>query len=132
VDYILTYANNVSVGTATVTITGTGAYTGTKSATFKIVKATPVVSVKPTASDISVGQALSASSLTGGTVSTAGSFAFTNPSTVPGSSGVFAASVTFTPSDTANWNTATITVNVNVTAAAAVGAVFSAMVGLFG
>ena len=36
-DYTLSYANNVKVGTATVTITGIGAYSGTKTATFKIV-----------------------------------------------------------------------------------------------
>lgn len=35
-DYTVTYASNTNVGTATVTITGAGYYTGTKSATFKI------------------------------------------------------------------------------------------------
>lgn len=37
-DYSLSYKNNVNVGTATVTITGKGNYTGTKPATFKIEK----------------------------------------------------------------------------------------------
>ncbi|MGV8083943.1 MAG: OmpL47-type beta-barrel domain-containing protein [Coriobacteriia bacterium] len=36
-DYTVAYANNVEVGTATVTITGKGNYTGTKNATFTIV-----------------------------------------------------------------------------------------------
>ena len=36
-DYTLSYKNNTAVGTATVTVTGKGNYTGTKSATFKIV-----------------------------------------------------------------------------------------------
>ena len=36
-DYTLSYKNNVKAGTATVTITGKGGYTGTTSATFKIV-----------------------------------------------------------------------------------------------
>ncbi len=36
VDYTVTYSNNVEVGTATVTITGIGEYTGTRTATFKI------------------------------------------------------------------------------------------------
>lgn len=36
-DYTISYKNNVNVGTATVVITGIGIYTGTKSATFKIV-----------------------------------------------------------------------------------------------
>jgi len=36
VDYTVSYKNNVKVGKATVTFTGTGAYTGTVSKTFKI------------------------------------------------------------------------------------------------
>ena len=36
-DYTLSYKANTKVGTATVTITGKGSYTGTKSVTFKIV-----------------------------------------------------------------------------------------------
>ena len=35
-DYTISYKNNVKVGTATMTITGKGNYTGTKSVTFKI------------------------------------------------------------------------------------------------
>lgn len=37
-DYTVSYANNVSVGTATVTITGIGIYTGSIAATFPIVE----------------------------------------------------------------------------------------------
>ena len=37
--YTLSYANNTKVGTATITITGKGNYTGTKKVTFKVVKA---------------------------------------------------------------------------------------------
>ena len=36
-DYKLSYSNNTKVGTATVTVTGRGNYTGTKKVTFKIV-----------------------------------------------------------------------------------------------
>ncbi|MBR2682506.1 MAG: hypothetical protein IKE22_04475, partial [Atopobiaceae bacterium] len=36
-DYTLSYKNNTKPGTATVTVTGKGAYAGTKSVTFKIV-----------------------------------------------------------------------------------------------
>ncbi|MBR3316013.1 MAG: hypothetical protein IKG18_17975 [Atopobiaceae bacterium] len=36
-DYTVTYANNTKAGTASATIKGSGAYTGTKKATFKIV-----------------------------------------------------------------------------------------------
>ncbi len=35
-DYVVSYANNINAGTATVTITGKGNYTGTKTVTFKI------------------------------------------------------------------------------------------------
>lgn len=38
-DYTLTYSNNINVGTASVTITGMGAYTGTAGKSFKIEKA---------------------------------------------------------------------------------------------
>lgn len=37
-DYTAAYTNNTNAGTATVTITGKGSYSGTNSATFKIVK----------------------------------------------------------------------------------------------
>ena len=49
-DYTITYANNVNVGTATITIKGMGNYTGTKTARFTIVKAqdpTPTPDPKP-------------------------------------------------------------------------------------
>ena len=36
-DYTVSYRNNTNVGTATVAVTGKGAYSGTKSATFRIV-----------------------------------------------------------------------------------------------
>ena len=42
-DYTLTYANNTNVGTATITISGKGNYSGTATQTFTIVKATPSV-----------------------------------------------------------------------------------------
>ena len=37
-DYTVTYANNVKVGTATVTVKGKGNYTGTITLTFMIKK----------------------------------------------------------------------------------------------
>ena len=40
-DYTLSYSNNVDIGTATVTITGKGNYTGTVSATFQILEKLP-------------------------------------------------------------------------------------------
>jgi hypothetical protein len=40
-DYTIAYSNNVNVGTATITITGKGNYTGSKSTTFTIIKPVP-------------------------------------------------------------------------------------------
>ena len=105
-DYTVAYANNTNVGTATVTVTGIGSYTGSKQTTFQIVRATPSVTTWPTASAITLGQALSASTLSGGSASVAGSFAFTTPATVPASTGPYTAGVTFTPSN-ANYNPVT-------------------------
>jgi hypothetical protein len=76
-------------------------------------KATPTISAAPTASAITFGQTLADSNLTGGTAITPGSFAFTTPSTAP-SVGTANQGVTFTPSDTANYNTATTSVSVTV------------------
>lgn len=42
VDYTVAYSNNIKVGTATVTITGKGEYTGTATKTFQIVEETEV------------------------------------------------------------------------------------------
>ena len=44
-DYTLSYANNTKAGTATITVRGKGAYTGSKKVTFKIVAPTASYSV---------------------------------------------------------------------------------------
>ncbi len=76
-------------------------------------KATPTIATAPTASDITSGQTLASSNLTGGLASTGGTFAFTTPGTSP-AVGTANQDVTFTPTDTDNYNTATITVSVTV------------------
>ena len=45
-DYTVSYKNNTKIGTASVTVTGKGKYTGSKTLTFKIVPAKPTLSVK--------------------------------------------------------------------------------------
>jgi len=50
IDYTLTYANNVNVGTATVTATGIGNYTGTQTKEFSITQADMTISA-PTAKE---------------------------------------------------------------------------------
>ena len=76
-------------------------------------KSTPTITTLPTASALTYGQALSASTLTNGVASVAGTFAWTNPTTVP-VAGADPESITFTPTDTTDYNTATGSVTVTV------------------
>src|SRR5580658_1994092 len=79
-------------------------------------KATPTVSAWPTASAITYSQTLASSTLTGGTASVPGAFAWTTPTTSPGA-GTPSESVTFTPTDATDYNTVAGTVNVTVSQA---------------
>ena len=90
--------------------------TVTGSVSVTVNKATPTVSAWPTASAITTGQTLASSTLTGGTASVSGTFAWTSPSTVP-SQGTDSESVTFTPSDATDYNMVTGTVSVLVAGA---------------
>jgi len=87
-------------------------------------KATPTVSVWPTATAISYGQTLASSTLSGGTASVPGTFTWTTPTTAP-SAGMQSESVTFTPTDMTDYNTVTgsVSLTVNAVAAPAVTAV---------
>ena len=78
-----------------------------------IFQATPVVTTWPTATDITYGDALSVSTLSGGSADVPGTFTFDNPATIP-NAGVYTADVTFTPDDAVNYNTVSGTVDVNV------------------
>lgn len=55
-DYTLSYKNNKEVGTAAITITGKGSYTGAKTVHFKIVKAANTMTVKATAKTVKYSQ----------------------------------------------------------------------------
>ena len=55
-DYTVSYSNNINAGTATVMITGKGRFSGTKTANFKINKASQPITVKSTAYTITVGK----------------------------------------------------------------------------
>jgi hypothetical protein len=76
-------------------------------------KATPTITTQPAATAITYGQTLASSSLSGGVGSGAGAFTFTVPSTSP-STGTALQGVTFTPTDTVNYNTVSCTVSVTV------------------
>jgi hypothetical protein len=88
---------------ATFTPTDTTDYT-TAAASAQIVvnQATPTVSVWPTAGAITSGQTLASSTLTGGTASVPGGFAWTTPTTIP-PAGTDTENVTFTPTDTTDY-----------------------------
>lgn len=79
-------------------------------------QATPAVTTWPTASGITTGQALSASTLSGGVASVAGTFVWTAPSTVP-PSGTYSSTgdVTFMPADATDYSSVAGTVPVVVT-----------------
>jgi hypothetical protein len=81
-----------------------------------MVKGMPAIFALPTASAITAGQTLSTSTLTGGSASVPGSFAWTAPTTVPADSGSY--DVTFTPMDTTAFESVTLSVNVTVNAVA--------------
>src|ERR1019366_7900769 len=78
-----------------------------------ITAANPVVTTWPTTSAITYGQTLAASTLSGGAATPAGTFAFTTPSTAP-NAGTAVQNVTYTPTDTADYNTASSMVSVTV------------------
>ena len=75
-------------------------------------KANPSVTTWPTASAITYGQTLASSTLSGGVATPAGGFAFTTPSTKPNATGL--QPVTYTPTDTVNYNPTNGTVSVTV------------------
>jgi hypothetical protein len=85
----------------------------TTSASVTVNKAVVEITKAPTASAITFGQTLADSSLSGGTASVPGTFAFTNPATAP-NAGTASQGVTFTPADAANYNSSTTSVNVTV------------------
>ena len=104
-------------GVKQVVLTASNSYgSAIRTNAFVISKGTVGITAVPTASAITVGQALSVSVLSGGTASVAGAFAWTTPSTTP-AVGTTSYGVTFTPTDTANYNTAATTVSLTVNSA---------------
>jgi len=103
-----------SAGTYTVTaaVAADSAYNEASSVptAFTIAKATPTVSKAPTASAVTVGALLSSSTLSGGTASVEGTFAWTDSSAVVNATASYP--VTFAPTDGANYNTASSTASV--------------------
>jgi|GEM_PF-2482868 len=110
----LAASTNAASYSGNVTISGGSATTQNVAIPSSTVsKATPTVSVAPTASAITYGQTLASSTITPGTSSVSGTYAFTTPATAP-SVGTASQPVTFTPTDTTNYNTASTTASVTV------------------
>jgi hypothetical protein len=116
-----TPATAPATGTASegVTFTATDATdynTVPGSVSVTVNKATPAVSAWPAATAITYGQTLALSTLTGGAASVPGAFSWTTPTIAP-SGGTPSEGVTFTPTDGADYNTATGSVSVTVSPA---------------
>jgi hypothetical protein len=113
---VLTYnGNHNTVGNYIVTGTiNDNNYDGSGTATFIINKATPQITELPGASNIEYGRSLASSNLTGGTADVSGTFSFTIPSTIPVNMGPANQTVTFTPTDTTNYNTTSTSALVTV------------------
>jgi hypothetical protein len=103
-----TAAGNYTINISAINSGGTGNIT----LSLAIARGIPVINTPPTATAITAGQPLSASSLTGGNASVAGNFDFTSPAFIP--SATSTQLVTFTPSDTTNYTTASTSVTVTV------------------
>ena len=114
-----TYSTStLSAGTHTITASYSGdsnfnPSSGSTSPVQTVNKATPSVTTWPTASTITYGQTLASSTLSGGSATPTGSFAWTTSSTAPGA-GTAPQNVTFTPSDTADYTTVTGTTSLTV------------------
>ena len=104
---------NAGTYTLTATLAADSTYNEASSTptAFTIAKATPTVSVAPTASAVTVGAQLSTSNLSGGTASVPGTFAWTTQSTVVSAPASYP--VTFTPTDSLNYNTTSTQANVS-------------------
>ena len=77
-------------------------------------KANPTITTLPTISTATYGQTLSQVGFTGGAASVPGAFTWTTPAASVGAVGTRSFNMTFTPTDTANYNTAAGSVNVTV------------------
>ena len=121
-DYTVAYKNNINAGTATVTVTGKGDYTGSVSAAFKIAKAAQTITAKSAASSVAVGRTTTVS-ITGAKGTKSFKSSDTTIATVSSAGTVTARKVgtvriTATSASTSNYKAASKTVTVKVVPAA--------------
>ncbi len=120
----LTITNAFSTNAGSYSVVVTNPYDLTNvAAMLTVTKSTPTITVAPTARGITFGQTLAASNLSGGSATNlvnhapvAGGFTFTTPTTAPGA-GTAIQGVTFTATDTTNYNIAYTNINVTVATA---------------
>ena len=108
----------LGVGNQTLSVVFTPADTANyntvnRSVTLAVGKGTPTINTLPSATALTYGQALSNASLSGGSASVSGTFAFASPSTIP-NAGTTSQTVTFTPTDSINYNAVSANVSVTV------------------
>ncbi len=116
VDTLTVYVKGASAGSAAVTVTSHEDTSISAKCSVTVTKGTPVISTVPTASGITVGDSLAKSTLTGGTASVEGTFAWKDSTITPALSDSEKTeyTVVFTPKDTANYSTAECVVTVKV------------------
>ncbi len=120
--YTVSYKNNTNAGTAKLTITGKGNYTGTRSTTFKIKKAAQSISAKSSAASVAVGKTATVT-ITGNKGTKSYKSSNTAVATVS-STGVVTAkkvgtvTITAASASTANYNAASKTLTIKVVPAA--------------
>ena len=124
-DYTLSYTDNTNAGTASLTITGTGNFAGTKTVSFTISKAEPTISftdITKTFGDSSFN--LTSTSSSTGDISY--SISDSSIATVSGTTvtlvGAGTTSITLSQSSDANYEAKTVTATLTVNAAAAITA----------
>ena len=100
-DYDVAYSDNTNAGTATITVTGKGDYTGTATGSFTIAKANSPITTEPVAKTGLVYNGTAQQLCTNGVASIAGTWNY--PTSISAASTVQGTAY-FIPNDTTNYN----------------------------
>ena len=127
-DYTVSYKDNINAGTATVTITGKGIYSGTVSKTFTIKKADQTLNVSASSTTIKPGATAQLTSTGTGSItytSANTSVATVNASGLITGKAAGTTTITVTAAGNSNYNSAKKTITIIVTNKKAVSLTFS-------
>lgn len=116
-DYTVEYSNNTNAGTATVTVTGIGNYTGTLTKTFTINKAPQTINATISSNTINIGDKSKITASGQGTISYSSSnndVATVNSSGVVTGISAGTATITVTAAGNSNYNSASKTITIFV------------------